>query len=218
MIVYQIRNIVNDKRYVGKTKRSLSQRWKEHVRNAIVGYDDMTLYRAIRKHGPEAFELSILQECVSEDELDIAEKRWIADLRTFGEGYNMTEGGDGPKGYRHTEATKRKMSEFRKGRKLGPFSEEHKKKISLAKLGTGIGPRFHVRGWHHDAVARKKIAQSQYVKVTQYDMNNNQVAIYDSMIEAEQATGVMRQGISRCCRFPHRSAKGFRFRYLEQKV
>lgn len=72
-------------------------------------------------------------------------------------------------------------------------------------------------GLHHSDEAREKIAQALYVKVAQYDMDGNHVVTYNSMIAAEQVTGVMRQGISRCCRFPHRSAKGFRFQYVEEQ-
>jgi len=37
------------------------------------------------------------------------------------------------KNFRHSEETKKKMSEKRKGRKLPPRSEEHKQKLSEAK-------------------------------------------------------------------------------------
>ncbi len=52
---------------------------------------------------------------------------------------NLTEGGDGLSGHKHSEETKKKMSESRSGSKnpnFGKkFSEEHKKKLSEAKKG-----------------------------------------------------------------------------------
>jgi hypothetical protein len=98
----------------------------------------------------------------------------------------------------------------------------HGEKIALAQRGihrpqvskvfTGDGNPMY--GRHHSDEAREKIGQAQYVRVAQYDMSENHVATYESMIVAEQATSISRQGISRCYRFPHRSANGFRFRYV----
>ena len=61
-----------------------------------------------------------------------------------------------------------------------------------------------------------KIAAAQIVAVSQYDLDGKFIETYSSMIQAEEATGIMRQGISRCCRFPHRSARGYRFSYADK--
>lgn len=153
MIVYLIINLANGKRYVGKTKRDLERRWYEHVYHAKAMDTKMVLYAAIRKHGEHSFEKTILSEvfALAGDKawavavLNREEKKWIADLNPE---YNMTEGGDGLQGYKHTAATKAQMSEARKGAKNhnfgkkwgreGHLSEATKKKISTAKLGVAI--------------------------------------------------------------------------------
>lgn len=40
-----------------------------------------------------------------------------------------------PKGYHHSEETKLKISQQTKGRKMQPFSEEHRAKIGAAHKG-----------------------------------------------------------------------------------
>lgn len=40
-----------------------------------------------------------------------------------------------PKGYHHSEETKQKISQKTKGRKMQPFSEEHRAKIGAAHKG-----------------------------------------------------------------------------------
>lgn len=216
MIVYLISHRLTGKAYVGKTKRTLEQRWREHLQASRSG-SDLLLSRALRKHGPEAFLVTVLEGCADEVELDERERWWIAKLGTHGErGYNLTDGGDGVKGLVHTPETRARMSEARRGEKnvnWGGLTDEHRQCISRAKIGTGTGPRPHARGWHHGDEARKKIGAAQYVAIVQLDMQGNQLASFSSMLDAERVTGVGRTGISRCCRFPHRSAAGYRFRY-----
>ena len=40
-----------------------------------------------------------------------------------------------PRGYHHSEETKQKISQKTKGRKMQPFSEEHRAKIGAAHKG-----------------------------------------------------------------------------------
>jgi hypothetical protein len=94
---------------------------------------------------------------------------------------------------------------------------ERKRNVFKGRNGKGTGPSSQAREWHHDEEVRRKIARAQYIKVVQYDLNGNKRATYDSMVDAKWVTGVGRQGLSRCCRFPHRTAGGFRFGYLDTK-
>ena len=139
-------------------------------------------------------------------------KRYVLKLGTFGAGYNMTRGGDGISGYTHSDDAKQRMSESRRGKKncnygkrwgrKGPHIEETKRKLSLANSGR-----------KHTKEARNKISIAQYVEVQQLTFNGSVVATFESMIEAENKTGVDRRGISRACRQSHRSAGGFKWRY-----
>jgi hypothetical protein len=53
----------------------------------------------------------------------------------------------------HTPETKQKMSNTRKGRKLGPRTEAHKQKISIGRKGKNLGPRPTSVG---EAISRAK--------------------------------------------------------------
>lgn len=48
---------------------------------------------------------------------------------------NMTDGGDGASGAKRSDETKRRMSEARKGKGLGPLSPEHRAKMSASARG-----------------------------------------------------------------------------------
>lgn len=87
--IYKIVNDINNKIYVGMTRNTLIQRWKEH-RNHYKDRDTH-LYYAMRKYGIEHFQIIELEECLDE-ELTIREAYWINKLSAYENGYNMTEG------------------------------------------------------------------------------------------------------------------------------
>ena len=65
-IVYQIS--VGAKVYIGVTyvenaspSKSLARRWRKHVQRAMNENKDWSLCRAIRKYGPDAFEVEIVE-------------------------------------------------------------------------------------------------------------------------------------------------------------
>ena len=106
MIGYLITNLINGKRYVGKTTHTISERWSQHlsiVRRGLLRCPH--LHAAIRKHGAENFvidELMPLQfDIATETELNDWEVLMIRLLRTreSGIGYNLTPGGDGRAGW-----------------------------------------------------------------------------------------------------------------------
>ena len=133
--IYKLTNMVNGKLYVGQTDSTLEKRWSKHVRTAKLG-SPFALSRAIRKYGPEKFKSEII-ETVEIANLSNREIFWIKELNSkcfdSGHGYNMTDGGEGTRGYvmsdkgkeirrikstgkKHTQESKDLMSRNMKGR------------------------------------------------------------------------------------------------------
>lgn len=128
MIVYCVTNIVNGKKYVGKTRSSLSKRIKGHLYDALVKNSPYAFHAAIRKYGTTSFTVSILAKCCSLKEIRDKEIDFITDLKTCGvNGYNMTEGGEGTLGFKHAEETKCAISRMKKG---VPMSDSFKAKLN----------------------------------------------------------------------------------------
>lgn len=139
--VYLITNRVNGKRYVGITCRGYQERFKEHVNEAMNGSTTI-LHNAIRKYGVDKFDLMILESNIEDTDIGNKEQYYIELYNTFyssGIGYNMTEGGGGMSGYRHTEEAKQKISDSLKGRK---YSEIRNKKIQEAMTGREYKPEW----------------------------------------------------------------------------
>ena len=132
MIIYQITNIINNKNYIGKTTKTITERFNSHLAAAKYGSDSY-LHRAFRKYGPENFKFSIIEsEISSENILNEKEIFWIKKLNPE---YNMTKGGEGSTGRILSEQTLLKMSLKAKKRKHNPHSEETKLKISSSLKG-----------------------------------------------------------------------------------
>jgi hypothetical protein len=82
----------------------------------------------------------IILEKVNRSEWQQAERKWIAYYRSI-PGYpsltNGTSGGDGvDKGTKPSEETRKKLSAARRGKKLPPFTEEHRRNLSDATKKT----------------------------------------------------------------------------------
>ena len=99
MQVYVITNLINEKKYVGSTTRTLKIRFAQHCNTKK--NRRMPIVQAIRKHGRNNFKIETLETCSSIEELIEKEKFWIKELDTLKKGYNATEGGFGLSGYHH---------------------------------------------------------------------------------------------------------------------
>lgn len=94
--IYIIRNTVNSKVYIGQTRTSVEQRWKEHLRHAQ--YGDQVINRAMRKYGVNKFYIETLEICNAEL-LDYREMYYIDlyDSTDKSKGYNVSIGGNTPR-------------------------------------------------------------------------------------------------------------------------
>lgn len=93
--IYCITNLINQKKYVGKTTYSVTKRFQEHCRDSRKERcEKRPLYDAMNKYGIENFVVKELIECPNE-ELSSYEIMYIDKLGTYHNGYNATKGGDG---------------------------------------------------------------------------------------------------------------------------
>lgn len=141
-LIYMATSKTSGKSYIGYTTRGLLRRMGGHESDAHTKRFTSLFHRAIRKYGFDDFEWTVLHEDIGTDELlQVAEMCAIYVHETRAPmGYNLTDGGDGCLGFRHTEEGLRKMrgrkfSEEHKDKLKGEFSKEHRDNLSKAKLG-----------------------------------------------------------------------------------
>jgi group I intron endonuclease len=135
-------------KYVGQTTRTLKQRKSSHLSSSKKG-STYYLHRAIRKYGAENFKWEVIHNATSEEELNEKETYFIKEYNTNSQvGYNLTEGGRGIRGWKHSELTKEKIKQCaiknNSAQYLKKFvqSEEGRKKISLMQLGKTYEMKF----------------------------------------------------------------------------
>jgi group I intron endonuclease len=96
-IIYKITNILNQKVYIGQTKRSIKERWRRHIWNAEKGNLQYPIHHAIRKYGKNNFTISEIDNLPNQEEADKKEEYWIDSHNSLCEkhGYNVTLGKNG---------------------------------------------------------------------------------------------------------------------------
>jgi group I intron endonuclease len=154
MQAYLIQNKSNGKGYIGITTRSVDRRWYEHrfVENSC----GKLLSKAIKKHGEQSFEITVLASAIGDvDNLKELEKQLIIQHNTAVPlGYNLTMGGDGVFGFKHSKESVERMSKTRRGAKM---SETTKQKMHEAHLGK----KNHFFGKIHSEETKQKISETK---------------------------------------------------------
>lgn len=156
----------NGKRYIGKTKRRLSQR--QGNTSTLSGYRRCTLlWKAIQKYGVSSIKQDVLIcEPMSSERANELEMHYIdtykTNIKKYGTryGYNMTAGGDGVTDIHYSDEEKQRHIEQMRQNGLKhkgvPLFEEHKMKLSNAKKKE----RHPMFGKHHSDDVKAKIGKA----------------------------------------------------------
>jgi len=169
MIVYIIRNVLNNKLYVGSTRREGSERWMEHRKNLRGNrHHSFYLQRAWNKNGESAFQFEIIQKDVPSESIREHEQYWMDILKPE---YNVSPSANGPGSL--SAETKAKISAKLKGRKASPET-----RALLSKLRTG--KKLSPESIEKTAAAHRGMKRSEETKIK---MRNKQIEIASKLRE-----------------------------------
>lgn len=134
----------------------------------------------MQKYGFENFDFSILETVADKTKLLEREQVWLDELKPFDKsiGYNLNPKAGSWMGMKHSEETKKKLSNIKKGVKSN-LSDEGRQRIIEYCREKAIGTIFGKKPVHQIDLVTNKI-----------------ISTYESLLEASIKTGVDRQLIS----------------------
>lgn len=211
------------KTYIGITSKPVNERWmngRGYIRNNH-------FWNAIKKYGWENITHEVLETGLSRKEASDAERRYISLFDSSNPlcGYNLTDGGEA--GAHHTEESRRKLSESKKGKRYNigvPFTEERKRHLreNHADARGANNPNFGKK-WTQEQLAVRQ-AHRVYktggenptaTPILQLDLDGNLVKRWGSISEASKE--FCRTSIKDCLRGKYKQHRGFLWRYEDGK-
>ena len=185
--VYIHINKTNGKRYYGITKQEPKKRWQNGKKYG--NNDHFT--NAINYYGWDNFDHIVIARGLTEEEAKWLEIELIREFDTTNrdKGYNITKGGEGTNGYKHTEETRKNIGKIHKGKTL---SEETRKKLSETMKG-------------------KNNPSAKRIYCVELDM------YFDTVTEASEYVGCHRSNISSVLIGNRKTCKCYHWLYAEDR-
>ena len=222
-IVYQHKNKINSKIYIGITSRTPEERWGHNGNNYKTS---PYFYNAIQKYGWNNFEHNILYTNLTKEQACQKEQELIQYFHSMDRnfGYNSTSGGEmfvmNPEtkskisnklkgntnglGHPCSEEKKQKISQAQKGRE---FTEEHKQKLSKA------AKQRHVPCSEQK---RKTLSQNYPYKKPVYCLELD--IVFESVQECSRALDIPATNISKLCNGRGKTLKGYHLSYYNDTI
>ncbi len=225
--IYKIINDVNDKVYIGQTRRTVEERWICHIYDTRNKNDNMIIHKSMNKYGVDKFHPVIVEKIIEDsllkliEKLNEKEKYYISEFNTVRPfGYNISIGGN------VLDFNKVAVDQY----DLNCNYIDSFDSITNASLITGI-PRASIDKCVSDVATSNKSAYG-YVfvksgslpyqvneinrKVNQYDLNGNFIKTYNSIKEASDAMGIHTSNINYCCKKQkYKTAGKYIWRYID---
>lgn len=221
--VYQHKNKVNGKIYIGITSQIPEIRWGINGRNYK---SSPHFYSAIKKYGWENFEHNILYENLTREQACAMEKKLIKHFNAMNRefGYNSTSGGEF---FVLSEEAKKKKSLSMLGNQNGfghPCSEEKRMKISKAQKGKKLSKQ-HKEKLSVAATQRhvpcsedkkKKLSDNYPFKKKVYCEELDK--IFDSVQQCGKELEIPATNISKLCNGRGKTLKGYHLKYYNDTI
>jgi group I intron endonuclease len=196
--IYQIRNLVNGKVYIGSTI-DFSKRWIRHKKEALGKYHRNKHFQsAILKYGIETFVFEIIETVDNKNMLFIKEQFYIDSIKPYDRtiGYNSAVKAGGGK----------LMEDGYFSGNKNPMYGKSSKDIVFKKHG--------IEKWNEMNKNRSANGKDKGTKsVIQLDKNENVLKEFSSMSKASSETNTNINRIRFSCKNPNATAGGFKWKF-----
>jgi hypothetical protein len=210
--IYKITNRINNKSYIGKTRRGIEERFKEHIADSKrERCEKRPLYSAFRKYGVENFDIELVEE-VDDNELSDREIYWIEYYDTYHNGYNATKGGDG-KAYVDEDKIEELYKQYRNATKVAEIMGIHPNTAQRSLIKKGYDLSFYARptpskdSFHQEFHFAMKGRDGVLIKVFSNIDNATDYVKNELHVKSKEAD--VRRHILQTCRHERETAYGF---------
>ena len=200
--IYGILNVATGKWYVGQAA-DIACRWAKHKRELKAGtHHSQKLQRSYDKHRSGAFLFVILEECSLLD-LDERESYWIREKDSLNNGYNMTAGGGGTRGWKMPEETRLRMKRERSGANAYWYGKKQPRETNEKRRLAQLGEKNHNYGKKFSSETIEKLRSAN---IGREPPNKRPVRcvetgkIYESAKAAAMELGLDHSSLTKCCR------------------
>jgi group I intron endonuclease len=235
MVIYKTTNLINNKVYIGQDINN---------NNSYIGSGTI-LKNAIKKYGKKNFKKEILENCLTKKELDLREQYWINYYNSTNKkiGYNISNGGGGCVGCKHSVESKEKMSISSSGNKNPMFNKSledvwrdkglSEQEISDKKTKWLLNHNTYFRdnnpfkgskrngdknpffNKNHSVETKKVLSEkANKKKVLQYTIDNEFIKEWESTMEVYKTLKI---NCRNCCRGLTKTACGYIWKYKNEK-
>ncbi|WP_299097940.1 NUMOD1 domain-containing DNA-binding protein [uncultured Winogradskyella sp.] len=211
-IIYKAENQINGCIYIGATSNSVHQRKLDHLERGN-RQEKGKFYEAISTFGKDAFNWEQVDTASTKDELAEKEKSYILEYNSQENGYNSDSGGGIKKTvYQYNTSDGSLVNSYDSLQNAANAVNAYKTSISSACTGQNKTCKgYH---WSYNLSEPFKLKKDLRKKqVIQYDISEEQIAVYQSVAEASRQTGVSKSSISRVCRGERSRSGGFIWKY-----
>lgn len=204
--IYKITNLISKKVYIGQSV-DINYRFNNHKSesfNPKSNAYNTAIHRAIRKYGIENFSFEVIEECTKEL-LSEREIYWIAYYNSYGDGYNLTPGGEG------VESINRQIvyDLWDSGLSIGKIANQIQcNKHTVIDI---LREYCNYNNEESDRRGRNDSSKTKQRSVEQYDLNGNFIARYDSLKDAESKLGIPASNIRAVLRGEQHTAGEFQW-------
>lgn len=212
--IYKITNLVNNKVYIGQTSRSIETRWSEHLRHGFNKNNseyNRHLYKSMRKYGKDSFVIELIENCEN-DLMNEREKFWIKFYNSSNSdfGYNLTFGGEGTILIDYEEVYRR----YDSGESAGKISKDMNiSRSNLTQILKGYDKYDKKATWER---AQQEVSIKKGTPVSQYDLDGNFIATYQSAKAAERSVEkTTHANIRKSCVNKRCLSGGFQWRFAD---
>ena len=189
-------------KYIGQTSKTLTQRLSQHLKSRS-NKNKINWINFLKSQNKIPI-IILMEDYLDKFNADIKEKEYIKRYRENGyDLFNLTSGGQGCYGYRHTDANRKILSEKRK---ILVKNEEHIKKAKESGIKT----------WERKSKKEKldnMLNQRGRKDIIQYTISGKYIKTYKSLRQIERELGYFRANITPCLKGKFKQAYGFKWKY-----